>query len=375
MPGMLIQPDKITVYVGRTHIAVEYFGPTTFRGKLDDTDGFPVHFIDCREDSDLVETIVDMRFAGTGPKLPLAPLDLFHNLFLPVSAEASELMMDSSWDMTAEDMAFSINCGGVQLPQNDFGRMINCFFYSAEEGRLRTRRIQWIEFFPCKVVEETEEEELIDVTLWPDCDYTARHDSQLQFPVPATFENERLSLLNRFRELILAPNVSEPQITSWLAEPAHQFILRMAIPAVHLLHQKVCPWVDMPARPALIPDFLIEKANGYGDILEFKLPHLKSSAVVGITHRETFSAEIASYIAQSRTYREYFNESRNCDYVENTFGITIDHPKRYLVLGRRWDFENAAWRAIQAEYPDLTLLTYDDLLDSVSAQLYQNPKQ
>jgi hypothetical protein len=27
-----------------------------------------------------------------------------------------------------------------------------------------------------------------------------------------------------------------------------------------------------------------------------------------------------------------------------------------------------------ASFPDLTILTYDDLLDSVSAQLYQNPR-
>jgi hypothetical protein len=26
MPGMLIAPDKIVVYIGRTHLAIEYFG-------------------------------------------------------------------------------------------------------------------------------------------------------------------------------------------------------------------------------------------------------------------------------------------------------------------------------------------------------------
>lgn len=42
-------------------------------------------------------------------------------------------------------------------------------------------------------------------------------------------------------------------------------------------------------------------------------------------------------------------------------------------MGRRWEFENDVWRSIQNEFQDLTILTFDDLIDGVAALLYQNP--
>jgi hypothetical protein len=95
--------------------------------------------------------------------------------------------------------------------------------------------------------------------------------------------------------------------------------------------------------------------------------------VVGTANRERFSAEVNSYIAQTRVYKEYFNEKANRDYVVQQHGIKVYAPKRILVLGRRWEFEGDVWQAVASEHPDLTLLTYDDLMDSVSAQLYKNP--
>jgi hypothetical protein len=150
--------------------------------------------------------------------------------------------------------------------------------------------------------------------MWPSFDVMVEFDSRIQYPKPVAFESERLSILNRFRELILSPGVTEPQITSWLSNPAHQFILRMAIPAVQLSSQRVCAWQTEPNRPAIIPDFFATHANGFSDIVEFKLPTLKGETVVGTVNRERFSAEVSSYIAQSRVYKEYFNEKANRDY-------------------------------------------------------------
>jgi hypothetical protein len=42
-------------------------------------------------------------------------------------------------------------------------------------------------------------------------------------------------------------------------------------------------------------------------------------------------------------------------------------------MGRRWHFDDKVWRSVASAFPDLTILTYDDLLDNVAAQLYQNP--
>ena len=288
-------------------------------------------------------------------------------------------MMDNGWDTTAENLAFAINTQGIQLPEEEFARLVNCFFYSAESGRLRTRRVQWIDFFPVTHLghEETEttvEDELL-IGMWPDITSVIEHDSQFRFPYPVGFEKERLTLLNRFRELILSRDVTEPQITAWLAQPAHQFILKMALPATDVLHQKKCVWKTDATRPSLIPDFFAVRANGYADIIEFKLPELKNKSIVGPINREKFSAEIQSYIAQARTYKEYFSESVHRQLVKQEYGIVVQNPARVLVMGRRWQFESETLRSVQADFPDLAILTYDDLIDSVTSLLYQNPKQ
>jgi hypothetical protein len=290
MPGMLVAPDKIAVYIGNTHLAVEYFGPAHVSDKLSGETIITV--TDYRGDGDLISDIIGMKFQGTGFKLPLAASDLYWNLFLPTSADAITLMMEIGWDLTAENMAFGMNTGGLSLPEDDFARMVNCFFYSAENERLKTRRIQWIDFLPLTITDVDDETEDISVRLWPDMEHVVNHDVRIQFPRPALFENDRLALLNRFREVILTPNITEPQITAWLAQPANQFILKMSLPAVHLLDQRKCVWVSDPSRDAIMPDFFAIRANGYADIVEFKLPELKGAAIVGKMNREAFSAEV-----------------------------------------------------------------------------------
>ena len=46
-------------------------------------------------------------------------------------------------------------------------------------------------------------------------------------------------------------------------------------------------------------------------------------------------------------------------------------PKRYLVVGRRNDFECDEWIEIKSDYTDVEIVTYDDLVDTVVSQFYQ----
>ena len=80
------------------------------------------------------------------------------------------------------------------------------------------------------------------------------------------------------------------------------------------------------------PDFLIVRPNGFADILEFKLPNTKSKTVVGKPNRETFSAEINAYIAQTRVYKEYFEDPNNRNWIKEKYNINVRYPKRYLVV-------------------------------------------
>ena len=367
-PGFLIAPEKMAIYVGRKHVAVEYFGAIDPPPSLPELVQVEMHNL--WDEADFVASIVGMQFQNTGATLELQSTVPTLNFFIPTGYSATEKMIDNGWDFTAEDMAFFMNCRGVRVPEKKFARLINCFFYAEEKDRLRTRHIRWLDFFPLSEEDETETEVTLAVGLWPNLDYTIQHDLAYQYPRPRAFEPQKLAALNRFRELILEPSVAETRITSWLELENHQFIIKMALGSVGVLGQRECEWLDGSGRDALKPDFFAIAPNGYADIVEFKLPELKGSLTVGSKNRETFSAELNSYISQTRVYRDYFQDPRHRKHVSDKHGVRVEHPRRILVLGRRWEFSGSDWRTIKAEHPDLTFLTYDDLIDAATAQIY-----
>ena len=59
------------------------------------------------------------------------------------------------------------------------------------------------------------------------------------------------------------------------------------------------------------------------------------------------------------------------EYVEKKYGFKVYKPKRYLVVGRRNDFECDEWIEIKSDYTDVEIVTYDDLVDTVVSQFYQ----
>ena len=56
------------------------------------------------------------------------------------------------------------------------------------------------------------------------------------------------------------------------------------------------------------PDFFILRANGYADIIEIKLPNIKSNSIVGKNNREYFNSELNTYITQTRVYATFFDD-------------------------------------------------------------------
>ena len=62
--------------------------------------------------------------------------------------------------------------------------------------------------------------------------------------------------------------------------------------------------------------------------------------------------------------------ARNRAHVKAAYGFDVFKPRRHLVMGRRWDFSSEEWRAIAADFTDVTIHTYDDLVDGVVMQFY-----
>ena len=93
--------------------------------------------------------------------------------------------------------------------------------------------------------------------------------------------------------------------------------------------------------------------------------------MVGSENRETFSAWLNSYISQTRVYKTYFEDPNNRKWFETKFGFKVHNPRRWLVVGRRNDFDSDVWREIISDYNDIEILTFDDLIDGVVVQFYK----
>lgn len=142
----------------------------------------------------------------------------------------------------------------------------------------------------------------------------------------------------------------------------------MAFGATNIYAEKECIW-QSEQRKAIRPDFFIESPNRV-DIVEFKLPTMKNNSVVGRENRESLCSQLNSYVAQTRTYANYFNDPNNRIWVQEKYGIDVYKPRRILIIGRRTDFNRKEWKEIVADYDNFDVITFDDLVDKVVAQFY-----
>lgn len=366
IPGFLIHPDKVIYYMGRTHIGIEYVGPERLNQLPPNATTLDAQCFDYSlRDCNLLDEIIGLNFGGGADRTALPPV--IENLILPTNAGFDELCR-VNWNWSAQDMILGLNANGVMAPEGQFTRIVNGRFFDAGETGLKVRYIRWLDLIPCKYDDSGDEVDTFKINLSP-FEKLAEIDPYSLFPLPNDFRLDRLQRVNRFIEMLGNRSLSEPQITRALASEQFRFILSMRFSAKALHTEVSCEWQGVNLK-AIKPDFFVVGPDGFADIVEFKLPELNGNTVVGRDNRGTFSAQINSYIAQTRVYRDYFDDPRNREYIENRHGFKVYKPRRFLIIGRRWHFNNSEWRAIAADYHELTIMTYDDLIDGVVAQFY-----
>lgn len=367
-PHLLLNPEKLVIYIGKKHWAIEYIGATSQENFDVDNDNLSIILFDySQNEEDFFEAILGFKFDGSSIRIPL-PQGTNQDLYIPTNS-ADDILYGNGWNYAAQSMLLSYNLAGIDLTEKEHYRLVNCFFYGTNSHGLITRHIKWMEIFPYDVVPHGKGLSKSKISFFRDFENQAFRDVISEFPIPHDLQHDRLVRLNRFVELISAAYLSELEITSFLAEPDNQFILKIAFFAKEVHSELECQWTDSKSK-AIRPDFFITNPNGYTDIVEFKMPTLKSSILVGTENRETFSAEINSYVSQTRVYAKYFDDPRNREDVFNRYGIKVLYPKRWLVVGRRWMFDNESWKEIENEFKDFAIKTYDDLIDGVVSQLY-----
>ncbi|WPV01649.1 DUF4263 domain-containing protein [Mucilaginibacter sp. cycad4] len=369
-PGFLLNPDQIVLYFGKNHLAIEYTGPEHVE-EIRESSVLPITWHDyTNKDADFFESIVGFTFSdgnSTGIKMHLP--EFTEDLILPTD-KGFDKLLDLNWNFDAQNSMLGINSSGFTIPEKRFGRMVNSLFFDADENGLKTRHIKWIDFLPL-IYDETDPEVdkfSVDIGFMKQL---VPIDAKYVYPSPpkSDYKYSKLPQLNRFIELVGNHNTTEPEITRFLSLPENKFILTMGILSNNIFDQLECEW-QSESHPAIIPDFFVLRPNGYADIVEFKLPTLKGGSVVGKANRETFSAEINSYISQTRNYRKYFEDPNNRSWFKNNYSFDVLYPKRILIVGRRWHFSTSEWKEICNDYRDLEILTYDDVIDGVQAQFY-----
>ncbi|WP_226685790.1 Shedu anti-phage system protein SduA domain-containing protein [Stutzerimonas stutzeri] len=367
-PGLLLNPDEITVYVGRTHIAVEYNGPEITQNLIADKE-IQIRYYDySSKASNLLEKIIGFEYdpnSGMGSiSLPAYSQD-----FLLPTNRGWDKLTELKWNFSAQNSIMAFNLPSPRPADGEFTRIVNGMFFDADDSGLKTRRIKWLDFFPIEFDGSHDEYNRIVFCLG-DVEKLAISDAHAVYPLPENYKYIQLPKINRFIELWGNSKTTEPQITSFLSQSENKFILTMKFGATDIFSELPCEWQSEDRDP-IRPDFFVLQPNGYADIVEFKLPILDKATIVGRNNRETFSAWLNSYISQTRVYATYFDDPNNRSWFERKYGFKVYKPRRWLVIGRRSDFGADMWREIACDYRDLEIITFDDLIDGTVVQFYQ----
>lgn len=369
-PAFLLKHEQIVIYIGKTHLAIEYMGPET-TVELPELGSVSVMNYDyTTSDDNLFETIIGFNYSDNPLGNVTMPLPIYSDDWVLPTNKGMKKLLELKWDFMGQNSIIGINSFGFHVPEGEFCRLVNGRFFDADEKGLKTRHIKWIDFLPLEIISEDENSQSMKITIEP-LIQLIEHDANYKYPLPPRqdYKFGKLPQINRFIELAGTKETSEPTLTSFLEKEENKFILLMGFLATAIHPQKICKW-QSEDKDAIQPDFFVVRSNGYADIVEFKLPNAKNRTTVGRNNRGSFSAEINSYIAQTRIYKEYFEDPNNRKWVEETYGFKVRNPKRIVVVGRRWEFSSATWKEIIDDYKDVEIMTYDDLIDGVVAQFY-----
>lgn len=368
----IMNPESMAIYFSKKFIAIEYYG-NPYEKNIKKVSTREVLIRDFTKDDistkQFIEKIIGFSYDSTsGISIPLIS-EVYEDLIIPTNAGIDKLI-DLQWNFAAQNSMTGFNVQGIDIIDGEFVRLINCMFFDEQKGDLKTRIIKWIDFLPCHYNDTLEgdlDEIKFDLSIY---DRLWETDLFYKYPEPKGFKYGKLQRINRFIEYFGNSAYSEPEITYFLAKNENKFILNMGFMGIGVYGQIECEW-QSEEKEKIIPDFFVVRANGYADIIEFKLPSIKGKTVVGRKNREQFSAQINSYISQTRVYSSYFDDPNNRKWFESRYGFKVYKPKRYLVIGRRNDFESEEWVEIKADFNNLEIITYDDLVDTVVSQFYQ----
>ncbi len=315
-------PQTVKIGILKDYLVVEHVGPNN-----EEKDSFQTKLV-YQPEQDLYDFLeIDIKHINT-PRIPFDESIQNMNFFL---GESIEYLTDYFYDFTQQPEDFCIN-GFIDISQATKPCVINncTFFWSDLDERLKIKHIDLLELFPFS------EEGIV----YHDEDSLLYFSNYIISNRVPKYNVNAHGLLNEFIQLVNT-KPRETVITSYLEE--NPIILQIAFGFHGLNPQKILKWQYQTDRKELKPDFLPIRMDGFCDIVEFKLPYVKSTPLVGDEHRKHPSYEIDKAIAQAEEYEEYLQQEVNRKWVQESLGVKVLHPMKYIIYrnGKTSNISNA----------------------------------
>ncbi len=275
------------------------------------------------------------------------------NFFL---GDSMKFLCDYSYKFFPDENTLLGGIFDFESAQKPFYVSNSTFFWTDKVGTLKVRRVDFMEVWPV----------YNDYWLYPtQPDKLA--DFILACPVP-NYDIKLHKKINEFIELVGDLSKEEIQITKFIEENPE--ILQLGFGITDLNPQILLEWQYPSEKPNLQPDFMPVGFDGYANILDFKLPNLKSKPIVGSITRSHPSFEIDNALAQIDEYEEWCSQEINQQWLLKTKNIKVKYPKKYLVIGHSKDF-SADDRQKLRKRREAIIMTYDELISMARFQLYK----
>lgn len=114
----------------------------------------------------------------------------------------------------------------------------------------------------------------------------------------------------------------------------------------------------------LTPDFMMEKEDGFYDILDLKLGLLNSNFAFGDWTNSYFSSYATKLIGQLNGYKRYFSDPENAKWAFENHSIKIENPKLIGIAGNHNNFDREVVdKALDGNIADFHLISYNELAD------------
>lgn len=116
------------------------------------------------------------------------------------------------------------------------------------------------------------------------------------------------------------------------------------------------------------PDYLMQRDDGYFDILDLKRGLLLRPVVKGKPGRLRFTDYVSELIAQLNGYRRYFATERNREWALRKRAVRVSNPRLIGIVGNYDTFERDRVERVCQRYQDhIVLLSYSDVVDLLRA--------